>query len=220
MFLSASPLRHFFPLSLVAHAILLTVLWQARPLEEATPVAPIRLSFGTNGLSGGGQVKMAAPTAKALPPKKSPAAPRASSPQAVTAVAGAHEVVVGSEMAQATTGLGESSGVGVGAGPGGGNSTDLRVLYSSQVSAKIQSQLVYPRAAKLLGRQGTVLMRLKVDKAGNILESRIEKESPFDSLNTGSLQTIQQLGKLPPLPQELGLEVCDISVPVRFSLQI
>jgi protein TonB len=76
----------------------------------------------------------------------------------------------------------------------------------------------YPRLALLREEEGQVLVAIDVAADGTITDVRVEESSAFESLNRGALATVRALGKLPPVPAELG-EGAHLHVPILFQLQ-
>jgi len=207
-------------LSTIVHLSMAGMIFGTLPEKKMTP---IELSFGTFGLSGGGDGRV----------QGAPPAPRKAKPQAIstntspaTAPAKGVDEVNTTASATASAGLvgeggtGLAVGNGVASGAGGGNSTDPKALYAGQIAQLIQRNLHYPLSAKKLGQQGIVFVNMVIDKDGKILKAEIKKKSPFHAFNVSSLETIQRVGKFPPIPKEVGIEQYDVTVPVRYILEI
>lgn len=204
--------------STVIHLAMAGMIFGTLPEKK---IKPIELSFGTFGITGGGDGRqVGAPPAprqtrpQAISTKASPAAAKEVDEVSTTASAAAPAGLVGEG------GTGPAIGDGVGAGAGGGNSTDPRALYAGQIAQLIQRNLHYPLSAKKLGQQGIVFVSMVIDKDGKILKAEIKKKSPFHAFNVSSLETIQRVGKFPPIPQDAGVEQYDVTVPVRYILEI
>jgi protein TonB len=205
-------------LSTAVHLALAGVMFGTLPEKKSEP---IELSFGTFGITGGGDgKKIGAPpapkkivkTAAAVPTKV--AATKTNDEVHTTAAATAPAEAFGEG------GTGPAVGDGVGSGAGGGNSTNPRALYAGAITRLIQQNLHYPLSAKKLGQQGVVLMNIVISKDGKILKSEITKKSPYQAFNTSSLEIIRRVGKFPPIPKEIGLDQYDVTIPVKYILEI
>jgi periplasmic protein TonB len=204
-------------LSTIVHLSMAGMIFGTLPEKKITP---IELSFGTFGLSGGGDGRV----------QGAPPAPRKAKPQALSTNTASTSKTVDEVSTTASAaapagmvgegGTGTAVGDGVASGAGGGNSTDPKALYAGQIAQLIQRNLHYPLSAKKLGQQGIVFVNMIIDKDGKILKVEIKKKSPFHAFNVSSLETIQRVGKFPPIPKEVGIEQYDVTVPVRYILEI
>lgn len=210
-------------LSTIVHFAMAGMIFGTLPEKK---IVPIELSFGTFGTSGGGDGRLpgAPPVARKAPRPKA-ASTNTIVPKEVAPVNTGDEVSTTSAAAAPAGQVGEGGtglavGDGVGSGSGGGNSTDPRALYAGQIAQLIQRNLQYPLSAKKLGQQGIVYVGMIIDKDGKILKAEIKKKSPYQAFNISSLQTIQRVGRFPPIPKEVGIEQYDVTVPVRYILEI
>jgi len=61
---------------------------------------------------------------------------------------------------------------------------------------KIQSALVYPAAAKLLGQNGTVTVKFFLHKNGFIEDIKILKSSGYSTLDKAAIETVRKISPL------------------------
>lgn len=101
---------------------------------------------------------------------------------------------------------------------GSGGRASLRSLYIAELRAQIDAQKIYPTAAKRLGQVGEVEVSFTVMDDGAIVNERISRESPYERLNHSALQTVKHVGKVKPIPEELGVKSLKVEVPISFSL--
>ncbi len=214
MFSRALSLPKTLLLSTVVHLAMAGAMFGSQPENR---VEPIELSFGTFGISGGGDGKKigAPPAPKPVVKSSQTAEVKTSGDTVSTAAAATAPATVFGEG-----GTGPAVGDGVGSGAGGGNSTNPRALYAGAITRLIQQNLHYPLSAKKLGQQGIVLMNIVINKDGQVLKSEIKQKSPYQAFNTSSLDIIRRVGKFPPIPQEIGLEQYEVTIPVKYILEI
>lgn len=93
-----------------------------------------------------------------------------------------------------------------------------RASYARTLGAAIQKHLKYPRLAEMRKMQGKVLVWVKQDENGNVVESRVEKSSGFDILDRQALETVKNASPLPLPPVVLRNDSFTLTVPVIFSL--
>ena len=93
---------------------------------------------------------------------------------------------------------------------------------SPEYMGSIQRRLVrvkhYPALARSQGKEGTVMVRIILDRRGNVLASRIESSSGTPSLDDATTQMVQQAAPFPPFPDDLDEDRLELVVPVQFSL--
>ncbi len=215
----------FIPLSVAAHLAIAGALLLFVPKEKT--YIPIELSFGTSGISGGGDGRMQGapkPQVKArvkpIVSVKNPDAPVVESKVEKVDEVNTSAAATAPAMGDGEGGTGLAKGDGVGSGSGGGNSTDPRALYGSRIGQLIQKNLQYPLSARKLGQQGVVMVNMTVGKDGQLLKAEIAKKSPYQAFNLSSLETIRRVGKFPPIPKEIGLDEYNFIIPVKYIREI
>lgn len=79
----------------------------------------------------------------------------------------------------------------------------------------------YPPIAVRQSRQGIVLVRVTLDKAGLVSATRLMKSSGVDSLDNEALALPKRAQPLPPAPEEImaNRKEISITIPVRFDLR-
>lgn len=83
--------------------------------------------------------------------------------------------------------------------------------------AKLQRLVIYPDLAKRSGIEGRVIIKILVDKTGDILKQKVEyTDSPL--LDKAALDAISKYGKAIPAIQNKQPVACWVSVPINFKL--
>lgn len=93
-----------------------------------------------------------------------------------------------------------------------------RASYARALGEAIQKHLKYPRLAEMRRMQGKVLVWVKQDENGNVVQSRIEKSSGFEVLDRQALETVKKASPLPLPPALLRNDTFALTVPVIFTL--
>ena len=91
--------------------------------------------------------------------------------------------------------------------------------YAQQLSRTLARQQGYPRLAALRGWEGEVRLRLHIARKGNLLAIDVDRSSGYDILDQHALQLVDASGPLPALPDELGSNEIQITVPVSYKLR-
>jgi len=209
--------------SLIAHALVVGLLYVGVPAQKI--YTPIEISFGP--LTAPASSGPVASAAKPLPlPRSKVALPAPAKPvvapiveqkvaDAVTTAAAA--VAPSTESAVGASGGG--GGAASGSGLGGSGSMDPRALYMGRLSRLIQSKVEYPRSARMLNREGNVVVEVKIARDGRILSSSIKKKSDFEAFNKNALETLKRVGRFEAVPAELAGDELTILLPVEYNLR-
>lgn len=91
--------------------------------------------------------------------------------------------------------------------------------YRAKLQAAIEAHKKYPRRARRLRQQGSVLVAFKVQKDGSI--QNVEITSPSDSaiLDRSAMDTVQKISGLFPLPEVLNRTEWAFSIPINYFLR-
>ncbi|MCB9930386.1 MAG: energy transducer TonB [Alphaproteobacteria bacterium] len=105
------------------------------------------------------------------------------------------------------------------AGGGGAPGQSVRAGYVAELQAWLERHKRYPERAIARRQQGTATLYFVVDRAGRVLDYRLEKSSGHRLLDREVLAMIQRAAPLPRMPA--GLSAADLTVilPVRFALR-
>lgn len=91
--------------------------------------------------------------------------------------------------------------------------------YAATVLAWLERHKEYPRRARLRRQEGTVALYFVVNRAGAVLEYRLEESSGHRALDEEVLSMIERAQPLPPMPEDMHREHLELIVPVEFFLR-
>ncbi|MFP4370147.1 MAG: energy transducer TonB [Candidatus Kapaibacterium sp.] len=83
---------------------------------------------------------------------------------------------------------------------------------------KIRNLIQYPDLAKRAGVEGQVIVRVFVDKTGEIKRPYVEY-TDSELLNEAALNAVKNYGKVPPAIQNEQPIGCWVSIPIKFKLR-
>ncbi len=92
--------------------------------------------------------------------------------------------------------------------------------YLRLVAQSINKIKKYPRKAQALNQEGTVLVSLKLDHTGKVLDLKVLKKGPFTSLADATIEAIQSVEKFPVIPTELNLNEITLIIPIEYVIQM
>ncbi len=91
--------------------------------------------------------------------------------------------------------------------------------YYTRLQAWLEQHKRYPRRARLLNKQGVVLLRFVVTRGGEVSSFAIEKSSGHSYLDEAARKMVQRALPLPKIPPELLKDRLEFLLPVQFFLQ-
>ena len=97
-----------------------------------------------------------------------------------------------------------------------GASSEYRRIDKPHLAGR-QKQPAYPYRARKLGHQGTVILDVKLDEAGKVVEVVVEKTSGHSSLDKAALSTVKRWNFQPLLENGKGIR-SRVRIPVQFRL--
>lgn len=92
--------------------------------------------------------------------------------------------------------------------------------YFSLIAQTIYKNKRYPRQAYSLNQEGKVVVRLKLNKDGEILDLEVLEKGPFKSLTNATLDTIKKIKRFPQIPNELGVGEITFRIPIEYKIQM
>lgn len=199
--------------------------------KHQRPVS-VEISFGSGNSRGGSGPKVMAKSSSAQTPKKIVSVPKTKRPvKRVTTeapvVSKPHisDQVATTESSVAKTEASSGNGVGIGSGSGSGYTSgsgsgfnDPKVRYRGLVHQLVNNNKVYPRKARALQQEGTVLAQIKLSKDGTLLKVDILESSSYKILAKATIDAIKGIKKFPVIPNELGLEEITINIPFEYEI--
>ena len=91
--------------------------------------------------------------------------------------------------------------------------------YRAKLQAAIETQKKYPRRARRLRQQGSVLVAFKVQKDGSIKNIKVTSASDSTILDKAAMETVLKISGLYPLPEELNRTEWSFSIPINYFLR-
>lgn len=108
---------------------------------------------------------------------------------------------------------------GTASAPASGGHPGVRRDYMTELAAILTRHKRYPRRAQSRRQEGTGLLFFVVNADGSVAETRLHSSSGYDLLDREILAILDRVGKLPPIPQEMGVARLEVVVPVNFGLR-
>ncbi len=88
----------------------------------------------------------------------------------------------------------------------------------AELQAWVEQHKRYPRQAQRRREEGTVEVRLQLDRDGNVIDYRIEESSGSDLLDRAVEEMVERADPFP-APDAIGRDEFEIVVPVNFSIR-
>jgi protein TonB len=222
--------------SAIVHALALAALLslQSPDVERPVIVLPISLVSLTGGgdgseLAGGGATSTPAPEPAPPPPaiaEPTPPPPVAqpkpvakpkpvAEPKRQVATTPSSNAVASRSTSPAGTDAVGTAGSGPGAGPGGGSGAGLGSGAASPAYG-VNPEPPYPIAARRLGLEGTVVLRVVVGADGSPVSVAVLQSSGHAMLDASAADTVRAKWRFVPARRN-GVPVEDtVQVPIRF----
>ena len=211
----AMSLKNFFILSLTLHLGVVMFLNFQKKQEEVQTLTTFELSLGTPQKLGTPgvpkkvlkkQVVASGPALKTRPQLKSEVLEEA--------------VDITSAQTELVGNGGSPNGVAGASGNGGSpDGVDSpRARYNTELTKIINQHKHYPRMAKVLHQEGRVMVKVTLDKNGNVIDVEILQSSSYESLSKAAIDTIRKIKRFPPIPTEIGKEILSFNVPLDYKI--
>lgn len=92
--------------------------------------------------------------------------------------------------------------------------------YEQLLSSWIQRHKVYPDEAKQQGLQGEPIVRIRIDRQGNVRYSSLEKLTNHRLLNIAAMEMIKRANPVPAVPANYpGGQILEFLIPVSYKLR-
>lgn len=95
----------------------------------------------------------------------------------------------------------------------------LEARYLGELINKIEENKHYPGRAKRDRQCGEVKVGFTIMKNGTLNQIRLIKSLVYELLNEAALDAVQRVGRISPIPSELGREQWEVALPIRFELK-
>ncbi len=93
-----------------------------------------------------------------------------------------------------------------------------KATWRGILEAHLQKFHKYPRSAQRRNIEGTVLLRFRMTRDGEVLSYSVERSSEHDVLDEAALTMIERAQPLPPLPDDVPGESIEIIIPANFNM--
>ncbi|QIL89912.1 TonB family protein [Microbulbifer sp. SH-1] len=90
--------------------------------------------------------------------------------------------------------------------------------YETDLTRHTLKNISYPRRAQEKGWEGEVLLKISINKKGEVQEIQVVKESNYSSLNREALRSVERANPYPAIPDELGTDTYFFTVPINFKM--
>lgn len=147
----------------------------------------------------------------AQPPPQKPPSSALPNPERVAAVQTTSPPADNNSTSSTTSNQSQSETV--------GKLRDAPADYRATLGAWLARHKNYPRRARRLHQEGTVVLHVVMDRNGRVLEWKIRSSSGSDLLDTAVEEMIKRANPLPALPDTMTASTLEFSVPVNFALR-
>lgn len=96
----------------------------------------------------------------------------------------------------------------------------IRSRYEQTVSQWLQKYQTYPAAAKMLGQQGQPVLRIRMDRGGEVKYSGIDKSSGYRLIDDAAMAMVKRASPFPKPPANYPGEekLIEFLIPVAFRI--
>jgi len=94
----------------------------------------------------------------------------------------------------------------------------IRNIYRANMLRLTYRHVIYPAAALSKNQEGTVIMRVTVNRAGKVTNIAQEKLSEFVTLNKAAEKAVKKASPFPAVPTQLPGDKFEFSIPVKFRI--
>ncbi len=97
---------------------------------------------------------------------------------------------------------------------------NMRVRYEKELSKWLEEHKQYPTAARALGQHGKPVLRLRIDRKGQIKYSKVDKSSGYRLIDDAALEMAKNSSPYPAPPKHYpGELVLEFLIPISFDLK-
>ena len=91
-------------------------------------------------------------------------------------------------------------------------------IYRSSLLKKTYQHVIYPGPAIDRDQQGDVILKLTINREGEIQSVDYDKRADFNSLNKAAARAVKKATPYPPAPKQLHGETFEVIMPIKFRL--
>lgn len=100
-----------------------------------------------------------------------------------------------------------------------GTESEIKKRYEQKISLWLAKHKHYPAAARMLGQHGRPILRIRVDRQGNIKFSAIDQSTGYRLIDDAALEMVKRANPLPAPPANYpGEQLLEFLIPVTFGL--
>jgi protein TonB len=111
-------------------------------------------------------------------------------------------------------------GVPEGEANGDMSAKEIKAKYEQKISQWLAKHKHYPAAARMLGQHGKPVLRIRIDRQGNLKFSSVEQSSGFRLIDDAAIDMAKRANPLPTPPANYpGDKLLEFLIPVTFELQ-
>ncbi|AMW35360.1 energy transducer TonB [Haematospirillum jordaniae] len=92
-------------------------------------------------------------------------------------------------------------------------------LWHGQILSHLERHKHYPRLAKARYQEGTVIIRFRIARTGDVLSVALEESSGFPLLDQEGLDLVRRASPLPPPPPGTESSALELVSPIQFYLR-
>jgi len=91
--------------------------------------------------------------------------------------------------------------------------------YAGVLKGWLQRNMHYPRAARLAGQEGDVVVRFVIDREGNVQSVELETGSGYPLLDREATEMVERGDPFPAMPDDMPGDRLEVRVPVSFHVR-
>lgn len=105
------------------------------------------------------------------------------------------------------------------AGSSGATNAEIMRMYEKHIALWIQKFKVYPDEARNQNMQGETVVRIRIDRQGNIIYRILERSTGYQQLDRAALDMISRANPVPAVPNDYPQgDLMEFLIPVTFNL--
>ena len=98
------------------------------------------------------------------------------------------------------------------------NAAQASQTWQSRLLAQLEKNKYYPEEALADSQEGTVLIKISINRQGRVLAAMLVRKSAFNLLNAEAIALAHRASPLPPPPDDIAGTVISLTVPVEFYM--
>jgi len=104
-------------------------------------------------------------------------------------------------------------------GEKGAKDAEVMSRYTQLISLWVQKFKVYPEEARVGGFEGATVVRVRIDRKGNVRYYALERSTGIEMLDRAAIEMIKRANPVPAVPADYPKgDLLEFLIPVNFSL--